>query len=188
MIDFLKYLVYRFGNKLFWFGLVIAVLMVCILVDQAAFYVTAIEVDATVQRVDSTCSLEWKEQGHKMSVDIDCAQARAIQAFHPSMDYRVIDNTRTQLAYAAPDGTPMTQWSHIAKFEGHELARGDRLIAAVNANDYSDIRHRFDAADMMLGFAILYGSIVATIVGWVVRSAGRGYRLPGPIWTWRRSS
>lgn len=171
-MGFLKYLLYRIGSKIFWLGLV--VVMVFIIVDQTAFYMTAIDVDATVERVETNCTLSWKELGHRAHRDMECAKARAIKASDPSTAYRISENTRTELAYTAPDGTSMTQWTHIAEVEGHTLVRGDRLTAAVADDDYSDVRRAFDPGDFMLMFAILLGSIVVVIVGWAFKGTASG--------------
>jgi len=173
-IGFLKYLLYRVGARMFWFGLVGFVLILYLLGEQMEFYLTGIDVEATVDRVETNCTLSWKELGHRAHADMDCAEARAIKASNPSIAYSISEHTSTQLVYMAPDGTPMKQWSHIAEVDGHKLVRGDRLTAVVGSDDYADIRGSFDAANMMLGFVLLIGSLVVLIVGWAFKGTATG--------------
>src|SRR5262249_49507280 len=137
VIPVLKYVLYRVGKRIFWLGIVGIFLMIGIIVDQAWFYCGAISVAATVDRVESKCTVE--ESGSSIGVDMDCAVARAMVG-NPGRNYSLHENHRTLLLYAAPDGTPMKAWSTISSFEGRELTRGDRLTAVVGRDDYADIR------------------------------------------------
>jgi len=112
----------------------------------------------------------------------------ATKAADPMMGYRIVERTRSQLVYTAPDGTPMKEWSTITEVESRKLARGDRPTAVADPDDYADIRHSYDGGELREMFAILMGSVVAMLVGWIFNGAGQSGRLPGPFWTRRWSS
>jgi len=169
VIPVLKYVLYRVGKRIFWLGIVGILVMVGIIVDQAWFYCGAISVAATVDHVESTCTLV--ESGSSISVDMDCAVARTM-ASNPGRSYRLIENRRTLLLYTAPDGTPMKEWSTISSFEGRALAGGDRLTAVIDRDNYADIRHGASIEEFVNMFAALLGSLVVMVVGWICRVEG----------------
>src|SRR5262249_34511427 len=84
----------------------------------------------------------------------------------------LIEDRRTLLLYTAPDGTPMKEWSTISSFEGHELARGDRLTAVVDRGNYADIRRSANIEEFVDMFAVFLGSLVVMAVGWICRVEG----------------
>jgi len=169
VIPVLKYVLYRVGKRIFWLRIVGILVMVGIIVDQAWFYCGAISVAATVDHVESTCTLV--ESGSSISVDMDCAVARTM-ASNPGRSYRLIENRRTLLLYTAPDGTPMKEWSTISSFEGRALAGGDRLTAVIDRDNYADIRHGASIEEFVNMFAALLGSLVVMVVGWICRVEG----------------
>ena len=169
VIPVLKYVLYRVGKRIFWLGIVGILVMVGIIVDQAWFYCGAISVAATVDHVESTCTLV--ESGSSISVDMDCTVARTM-ASNPGRSYRLIENRRTLLLYTAPDGTPMKEWSTISSFEGRALAGGDRLTAVIDRDNYADIRHSANIEEFVNMFAAFFGSLVVMAIGWICRVEG----------------
>jgi len=167
VIPVLKYVLYRVGKRIFWLGIVGILVMVGIIVDQAWFYCGAISVAATVDHVESTCTLV--ESGSSISVDMDCAVARTM-ASNPG--YRLIENRRTLLLYTAPDGTPMKEWSTISSLDGRALAPGDRLTAVIGRDDYADIRQGANIEEFVNMFAAFFGSLVVMAIGWICRVEG----------------
>jgi hypothetical protein len=169
VIAVLKYVLGRIGNRIFWLGILGILVTVGILVDQAWFYCGAISVAATVDRIESKCTVT--ESGSSIGVDMDCAVAREMVG-NPGRNYSLHEDHRTLLLYTAPDGTPMKEWSTISSFEGHELTRGDRLTAVIDRGNYADIRHGASVEEFVDMFAVLFGSIVVMTVGWICRAEG----------------
>ena len=167
VIPVLKYVLYRVGRRIFWLGIVGIVVMIGMIVDQAWFYCGAVSVAATVDRIESNCTLT--ESGSGTFVDMDCAVARTM-ASNPG--YRLIENRRTLLLYTAPDGTPMKEWTTIGSFEGRALAPGDRLTAVVGRDDYADIRQGANIEAFVNMFAAFFGSLVVMAIGWICRAEG----------------
>jgi hypothetical protein len=169
VIAVLKYVLGRIGKRIFWLGILGILVTIGILVDQAWFYCGAISVAATVDRIESKCTVS--ESGSGISVDMDCAVARTMVS-NPGRSYRLLEDRRSLLLYTAPDGTPMKEWSTISSFEGRELTRGDRLTAVVDRDNYADIRRSANIGEFVDMFAAFFGSLVVMVVGWICRVEG----------------
>ena len=143
---------------------------------EVIFVVSAVKVEARVLEVERLCTLTWKS-GRKSSATsdfMDCEAAAEVRAATPKLAYRTREQVRTHLLFRDREGTRQRVWTQLSRHDGRPLQAGDTLPILFDPEDPSDVRRSKTWSDLTVPAALIDGSIVLALVGWLLKGLGRG--------------
>ena len=173
LISFFRYLKSKVASLMLFGGGAFSLIFGFMLVQDLVFHATAVETTAVVKQVQTNCKLSWKTWTLKgsrtrYSDEMNCFEAWSIKRNDRAKDYRVVERKQFLLAYAAPDGSAMEQWSRIQYYQGRPLAEGSILTVTIDPEDPSDLRRIKDAVDFLDDGMIFFAALFFAFIGLVM--------------------